>query len=410
MGKHNHKVKIIRPKSIKYIDKPSLFANKEIIFRSRGRSMVFNISARFQVVFLSIILCIGIWSAYSYNAFHKSGKIINHQTKELDQTRDAYAELMSDFITIHKNIGAMINALDDEKIKNTKEIDDYKLQATVVEDKIKQITDEKKWLDDESLNEKISINEAILQRDIAISERDDMRNRLEDMEKTIEDLKNIESELLDRVGEVAEKEISKIKSSISTVNATLKKKGQYFNALSNKKKSGRGGPYIPDKGVLSEDKNLAKQVSDVYENYDDLEYYRSLIKTIPVGKPIWNYHVSSPFGHRSDPMNKNSAIHKGIDLASRKGNKISVMADGKVVRSEYMRGYGNMIEIDHGNGFTTRYAHLNKSYIKKGEKVNKNQTIGEVGSTGRSTGPHLHYEVLYRNNNVDPMGFIKAGL
>ena len=410
MGKHNHKVKIIRPKTMTYIDKPSLFADKEIIFRSRGRSMVFNISSRIQIMFLSIVLCIGAWSAYSYNAFNKSGKIINYQNQELDQTRDAYAELMSDFITIHKNIGAMIRALDDEKLRNTEELDNYRLQATIVEDKIKQITDEKDWLDDEGLGEKVAIREAILQRDIAISERDDMKNKVRDMEKLIEDLKKIESELLDRVEEVADKEIAKIKSSISTVNSTLKKKGQYYNALSNKKSSGRGGPYIPDDNSLFEDKELSDKLSKVYESYSDLEYYRSVLQTLPVGKPVWNYRLSSEFGRRSDPMNKSSAIHKGVDLASRKGNKISVMADGKVVRSGVMRGFGNMIEIDHGNGFTTKYAHLNKSYVKKGDRVKKNQAIGEVGSTGRSTGPHLHYEVLYRNVNVDPMGFIKAGI
>jgi len=249
-----------------------------------------------------------------------------------------------------------------------------------------------------------------LQRDIAISERDDMKNKVRDMEKLIEDLKKIESELLDRVEEVADKEIAKIKSSISTVNSTLKKKGQYYNALSNKKSSGRGGPYIPDDNSLFEDKELSDKLSKVYESYSDLEYYRSVLQTLPVGKPVWNYRLSSEFGRRSDPMNKSSAIHKGVDLASRKGNKISVMADGKVVRSGVMRGFGNMIEIDHGNGFTTKYAHLNKSYVKKGDRVKKNQAIGEVGSTGRSTGPHLHYEVLYRNVNVDPMGFIKAGI
>lgn len=410
MGKHNHKVKIIRPKTMKYIDKPSLFANKEIIFRSRGRSMVFNISSRLQIMFLSAVLCIGAWSAYSYNAFNKSGKIINYQNQELDQTRDAYAELMSDFITIHKNIGAMIRALDDEKLKSTEELDNYKLQATIVEDKIKQITDEKDWLDDDNLGEKVSIREAILQRDIAISERDDMKNKVRNMEKMVEDLKKIESELLDKVEEVADKEIAKIKSSISTINSTLKKKGQYYNALSNKKGSGRGGPYIPDNNSVLEDKNLSDKISKVYESYFDLEYYRSVIQTLPVGKPVWNYRLSSEFGRRSDPMNNSSAIHKGVDLASRRGNKISVMADGKVVRSGFMRGFGNMIEIDHGNGFTTKYAHLNKSYVKKGDKVKKNQAIGEVGSTGRSTGPHLHYEVLYRNVNVDPMGFIKAGI
>ena len=90
------------------------------------------------------------------------------------------------------------------------------------------------------------------------------------------------------------------------------------------------------------------------------------------------------------------------------GNIIKVMADGKVVKNEWVNGYGNFIEIDHGNGFKTKYAHLNKSYVTRGQTVKQGEKIAEVGSTGRSTGPHLHYEVLYNGVNVDPMAFITA--
>ena len=108
---------------------------------------------------------------------------------------------------------------------------------------------------------------------------------------------------------------------------------------------------------------------DVFLKIDTLSYYRDIAKNIPLGKPIFNYHVSSTFGHRSDPFNSKSAAHKGVDLASNRGNIIKVMADGKVTRSEWMNGYGNMLEIDHGYGFKTKYAHLNKSYVKKGQTV-----------------------------------------
>ena len=135
---------------------------------------------------------------------------------------------------------------------------------------------------------------------------------------------------------------------------------------------------------------------------------REMIKAVPIGKPISNYHISSTFGHRSDPFNNKSATHKGLDMASHKGNIIRVCADGKVTRAKWMTGYGQILEIDHGNGFKTKYAHLNKMYVKKGQNVLKGDKIGEVGSTGRSTGPHLHYEVLFNGINVDPGAFITA--
>ena len=149
-------------------------------------------------------------------------------------------------------------------------------------------------------------------------------------------------------------------------------------------------------------------MQSAFASIDDLAYYREIINTIPIGKPIWNYTISSSFGYRSDPFNKKSATHKGVDLASNKGNIVTTKAKGKVVRSEWVNGYGNLIEIDHENGFKTKYAHLNKSYVHKGDVVDQGQKIAEVGSTGRSTGPHLHYEVIYKGTNVDPMAFIKA--
>ena len=117
------------------------------------------------------------------------------------------------------------------------------------------------------------------------------------------------------------------------------------------------------------------------------------MKKIPLGKPVWSYWLSSPFGKRSDPFNSKSARHKGVDLASNKGNKVKTMADGIVTKSGWGNGYGKIVEIDHGNGFKTKYAHLNAIYVKKGATVTNGQAIGEVASTGRSTGPHLHFEI-----------------
>ena len=147
----------------------------------------------------------------------------------------------------------------------------------------------------------------------------------------------------------------------------------------------------------------------IYKAVDDLEYYREVAKYVPIGKPVWSYWVSSKFGAREDPFNKKAARHKGIDLASRQGNKIKVMAKGKVIRVNYSnKGYGNLVEVDHGNGFKTKYAHMHKIYVKEGDILEINDAVGEVGSTGRSTGPHLHYEILYRGRPVDPMPFMLA--
>ncbi len=399
-----------KPYSPHYTEKKPFFSEKEIIFRSAGRAKVFAISSRLQVVLLVLLCLIGGWSWYSYHIYNKSGRIITHKNQELVETRDAYVDLMSDFVAIHKNIDSVLASLEKKGAKSGKELDKYKRQAMVVEDKIKQITAEKKWADDKTLNEKASLNEALLQRDIAISERDALRQQLADLETAVKEIKAAELEVFDRVEAIAKKEIQKIKSAFNAINAPIKKQGLYFNPLAgSKKKESSGGPYIPASVAKISDSRLNNKISAIYKAADDLEYYREVVKYVPLGKPVWSYWVTSKFGYRKDPFNKKNAGHKGVDLASRTGNKIQIKAKGRVVKVEHSnRGYGNSVIIDHGNGFQTRYAHMNKIYVKKGDYLKIDATIGEVGNTGRSTGPHLHYEVLYQGHPVDPLPFMQA--
>ena len=405
--KFKGKIKLKKAYSPHYIEKKPLFSEKEIIFRSSGKAMVFKISSKMQFFIVSFLALIALWSFYSYHIYNKSGILVYNKDQELVQTRDAYIELMSDFVAIQKNIDEVLGAMNDSK---TKDIAKYKRQAMVVEDKIKQITSEKDWADNKELSDKVNINEVILQRDLAAAERDVLKEQLKELENAVINIKKAEMEVFDKVEAIASKEIGKIKSAFSKVNSSLKQQGLYFNPLANsKKRDSKGGTFIPASTAELQDKQIIKKISNIYKSVDDLEYYREIIQSVPVGKPVWSYWVSSKFGHRSDPFNKRPAGHKGIDLASRTGNKIKTMAKGKVTRVKYSnKGYGNLVEIDHGNGFLTKYAHLHKIYVKEGDYLTVDDTVGEVGSTGRSTGPHLHYEILYRGHPVDPMPFMLA--
>ncbi|MBE6452802.1 MAG: hypothetical protein E7012_04865 [Alphaproteobacteria bacterium] len=398
--------------SPRYREKKPFFSEKEIIFRSSGRAKVFTLSSRLQVIILILFCFISVWSFYSYHLYNKTGRIINYKDQELVETRDAYVDLMSDFVAIHKNIDEVLSAIGKTGSKSNKKLDDYKRQAMIMEDKIKQITAEKDWTDDKTLSEKTNINEALLQRDIAISERDELRKQLDELEDAVKEIKQAELEVFNRVEAIAKKEISKIKSAFSNINVPLKQQGKYFNPLANsKKRDSSGGPYIPAQLSSIQDKRFNQKIADIYKAADDLEYYREVVKGVPFGKPVWSYWLSSKFGYRKDPFNKKRAGHKGVDLASRTGNKIQVKANGKVTRVQFSnKGYGNNVTIDHGNGFVTKYAHLHKIYVKKGDYLKIDDIIGEVGNTGRSTGPHLHYEILYQGHPVDPMPFMQIKL
>jgi murein DD-endopeptidase MepM/ murein hydrolase activator NlpD len=123
-----------------------------------------------------------------------------------------------------------------------------------------------------------------------------------------------------------------------------------------------------------------------------------------------NYYISSNFGQRIDPITKKKAMHRGTDfVGSTLNENIITSSPGKVIFAGRFHNYGNMVAIDHGFDVKTRYAHLDKIKVKKGDFVEKGQVIGTQGNTGRSTGHHLHYEIRYKNKAIDPKKFLKVG-
>ena len=149
---------------------------------------------------------------------------------------------------------------------------------------------------------------------------------------------------------------------------------------------------------LDEIKEIAVQAGDMI----------SCIPAVPPFNPApGSYHLSSPFGYRSDPMSGSHKVHEGQDFAAQKGKEVYATGDGVV---EYVKfqftGYGNEILINHGFGYQTRYAHLNSVTVGAGMKVRRGQLIGTIGSSGKSTGPHLHYEVILRGNRVNPRNYM----
>jgi murein DD-endopeptidase MepM/ murein hydrolase activator NlpD len=130
---------------------------------------------------------------------------------------------------------------------------------------------------------------------------------------------------------------------------------------------------------------------------------------VPTQQPVLGGHLGSSFGWRIDPFTGRSALHTGLDFQAEPGTPILSAAGGVVVTQEYHAAYGNLIEIDHGNDLITRYAHASKVYVKKGDLIKRGQKVAEVGTTGRSTGPHLHFEVLVQGVPQDPQRFLAAG-
>ncbi|MCB1832129.1 MAG: M23 family metallopeptidase [Geminicoccaceae bacterium] len=142
---------------------------------------------------------------------------------------------------------------------------------------------------------------------------------------------------------------------------------------------------------------------------EGLEAAERLVTRLPLAAPLDYFHVTSPFGRRVDPLTGRRAIHSGLDMGAARGSKVLATAGGTVLRAGPAGAYGILVEIDHGEGIVTRYGHLSKALVKAGETVDLRTAVGIIGSTGRSTGIHLHYEVRIDDRARNPYRFLDAG-
>lgn len=162
-----------------------------------------------------------------------------------------------------------------------------------------------------------------------------------------------------------------------------------------------GGPFVPDEGTIDFDL--------VEAELGDFARLQDYARSLPIGMPLTVIDISSTYGRRTDPFTGQAAVHTGLDMRAATGTPVYVTAAGTVVNASRNGGYGNMVEVDHGNGIITAYAHLSAISVRVGQEVAMGAIVGRAGSTGRSTGPHLHYEVLRDGRTTDPLPYVRTG-
>jgi murein DD-endopeptidase MepM/ murein hydrolase activator NlpD len=214
-------------------------------------------------------------------------------------------------------------------------------------------------------------------------------------------LRTIENEQLDRLARLADAAYQ----NADAIKETLQAAGLPVERDFGKDDSDVGGPLIPiDSATMFDSK-----VRELDEALDALDQLKAEARKLPLANPAPGRPVTSAFGVRTDPILGTAALHSGMDFRAPVGMAAKATAAGVVTRAGWAGGYGRMVEVDHGNGFTTRYGHLSKVLVKVGEKVQAGDKVGLTGSSGRSTGPHLHYEVRRNGEALDPVRFLKVG-
>ena len=241
-------------------------------------------------------------------------------------------------------------------------------------------------------------------------------DRMSFLEKRVEELKKEKQDFVDAVYKVTKGRITNLQETIGMTGLNtraLERKEQQTSAQEQVRDAvargettagPQGGPYIP-----METSSLTEKELSVFEQLDRMNTLDRVVGKLPFGIPMRQGKYTSGFGSRMDPFTGRLARHMGIDFAGPAGTKVYSSAKGKISFSGWKGAYGNVVEISHGYGVTSRYAHLSRILVNQGDTIKKNQPIGVQGTTGRSTGLHLHYEVRYNDTPLNPTKFIKAG-
>ncbi len=216
-----------------------------------------------------------------------------------------------------------------------------------------------------------------------------------------ESLKTIESQQLTRIDTLADNAYK----NADAITQVLEAAGLPVDSDFGKNESDVGGPLIP----LNSSMMFDSKVKELDEALDTLDQLKKEARRLPLANPAPGHSVTSPFGVRTDPILGTAALHSGMDFRAPVGMAAKVTAAGVVTKAGWNGGYGRMVEVDHGNGFATRYGHLSEIDVAVGQKLAAGDTIGKTGSSGRSTGPHLHYEVRHNGEAIDPLRFLTVG-
>lgn len=247
-----------------------------------------------------------------------------------------------------------------------------------------------------------------------INQRNTLQLGRSDLGRTIDELRDKVASVQESQANFVASVTERTRNSLEEMEKTLVMTGLDVESMisaAEKDGIGKGGPFLPDPatGADETEQKLLTNVATLDDEVARWEKMQVVLRSVPLAAPVDHYYISSGFGARVDPFNGARARHEGLDMVGTLRSDVLATAPGTVVHAGWKGNYGRVVEIDHGLGIHTLYAHLDSVAVKVGDVVDYRQVVGKLGSSGRSSGPHCHYEVRYNDKPLDPMGFLKAG-
>ena len=369
-----------------------LFPDRQLYFRTNGEVRFVTISQNKQI--LSSVILIGIicWFSITTYSHIYINDIINDKNIELSAANSNYEILEKQYNQLKDDIQSSSQALEQRQNYLEQILDVTKVTIGDIKN---IITDDKNSTDNN------------------LSDTSDKRTknliRNEKLEKVYSNLKSNEIKQSENIKLIIEDVDSKLAFVKSTLTGAGLIEEELLELAINLPSKTQGGPLIGFKNRLNDTILDSSEFNELYNKRSLLNDLELAITYLPTTTPPENYYwLSSKFGARRDPFTKRWADHKGIDMAGWHKTPIMSGGSGVVVKAEKNGSFGLYVEIDHGNGFISKYGHLSKIKVQKGDKVSDNQIIGLMGSTGRSVSTHLHYEIWFNDKPIDPLKLIKA--
>ncbi len=384
-----------------------LFPSRSIIVISEEAVDHYPLSGMLQVGLLGAIVAFFSWISFSTGSYMAAQAVLQEKELKIVTTSMENKRIGEEYSLLKKDLLKLR-----ESKNELSEYDEFVLEQYANDDTSKpgmdyfSIDSVKLQYRDEGDNRKNS----------AEQRKDKLFERISFLEQRIKKLKEENSNFIAAVRATTNSKISELEDLIQMTGLklhTIKKiakvelRKEEKEAMRHGKSEGfdsQGGPYIPEKIDYWQEHE-----GELFNKLDELVVLQRIAETLPLAAPLPNARNTSGFGRRIDPFTKRWALHSGMDYVGSYHAKVYATNSGTVTTAGRKGAYGNMVEVDHGLGISTRYGHLYKVLVKRGQKIYKGQVIGLQGSTGRSTGQHVHYEVRYKNRPLNPKNFIKAG-
>jgi len=415
------------------------FPDRELMLRTDGKIRFVKVSKTLQMFVFVVVVALSGWAIFSSFSFFVHNEVVASKNREIFDARMVYRSLLSEVSEyqdkfssltqeLGKNHGLMLDQVEKNatlqqnlrSVENKLETSNTRHNEIVsaraaLKNKLSSIENEMKELNSHNFNLKGNLNSVMTDLESALSQRNFARSQSKKLSRTVAKLENDLETLHKSEKDILINLTERTKSSIDDIHFVLKHTGLKVAQLlkgnqdRSKKKLGQGGPFIAFAPDTEPAQRLKANLSNLNSQLQQFTELQDIMKRLPLAAPLDYFSISSHYGKRRDPINKRWAVHYGMDFGGLKHASVYVTAPGRVRYAGRKGKYGKLVEIDHGLGFRTKYGHLHKILVKRGQKVNYRTKIGLMGSSGRSTGPHLHYEVIVKGKHKNPWRFIKAG-